>query len=88
MCIILALNDQNTLIVQLFLSNILSRIKRYASITTHACLIYCFGQDLIPLLLMHMIQCRIWVRPVFYILGQVHLTLTKHDLDDPTQLQP
>ena len=25
---------------------------------------------------------------VFYKLGQIHLTLMKHDLDDPTQFQP
>ena len=31
-----------------------------------ACLIHCFGLDQTPLL-MHVIQCRIWVRPGYFI---------------------
>ena len=41
------------------------------------------------LLLLHVIQCRIWVTPGY--LGQIRLTQTKCDLvdqDDPTQFQP
>ena len=58
-------------------------------------LIHYFGREQTPLL-MHVIQCRIRIRPgyLLYKPGQTHLTRTKRDLvdldnpDNPTRFQP
>ena len=61
--IIQALNNQSTLIVQSIIPKNL-RIRRYVSIIS--CLIHYFDQDQMPLL-MSVIQCKIWVRPGYFI---------------------
>ena len=64
--VILAQNNQNTLIVQLVLPHILSRIRRYIPLSFSRMFSSLIDQDQVPLLL-HMIKFRIWVRLEYFI---------------------
>ena len=67
LCLIQVLNDWNTLIVQSILLNMVKKIRGYNSIITiQAHLICHFGWDQTPLLT-HVIQCRIQVKPRYFI---------------------